>query len=1234
MKLKATLLFTVALIVCNLSYLQSQDNNTGHRVFLLGNTADIDLDSSFYTDFSQLLSTEDAFTVLINGDLITGESGGKLGAQDSLRIDKLLRPLSQFENGKVVIIPGDRDWNNSGKEGLKLVKQLEKLVESMDFDNVKWAIDKGCAGPEVIEINEYLSLVAISTQWYNHPYDKPEAVSADCKYGTVRDMLIALENEIEEAEGKNILVAGHFPLLSLGEYGGNFPLGKHLSPPVIGSFNVGYHQNVGISKDINNERFSFIRGSLENIIKRRGSVIYAGGHEHNLQVLEMNEDTYVVNSGSPTKARYAAKDKHKALYSKSMAGMVALNYQSSGEIDYKVYEYNKTGGFTTDDVGTLFTSACNNPSADIPVNGIYVPCKEEIAEGSHTITWAKDTIAVGGNYDVGNFTRRIIGAHYRTTWKTPVKVPYLDLENTNGGLTVYEKGGGHQTTSLKMKGGDGREYTFRSVDKDPTQLLPYELQNTVVSRTLQDITSMQQPYGAMAIGSLLDATTILHARPKLYMMPPSDDLGPFKNKYSNLLGMLEEKPKNTDEVKVPFADADEVAQSRKMFRELYKDHDNSVNTKEYAKSRMFDVLVGDWGKHEDNFKWAGYKTEEGTLYRAIPRDRDYVFSRWDGFLTYLADRKWGITRGENFGYELNDIRSLTFSSQPADRRLLTELTREDWQEAAEYIQTTITPEVIDNAMRAMPAEIYEVSGKIIGEKLKQRSKDLKTYADQYFELLNYDGVEVVGSNKREYFEVKRNPDGTVRVSMFNVGKGVDERGKKLLYERTFNPDETEEIRLYGLEGKDIFDISGEAKKSIKVSIIGGPDSDDVVDTSNVKSGGKKTLVYENAKSAEIELGKEGKRVDTWNKALYDYDRNRFGYNRYFPIAALTFNSRVGLGLLGGVQFTNYKHDKDDFSSKHSISGFASTESVNILKYKGRFHHVIHKWDITVGGNYANSASFNNFFGIGNGSINDDDLDAEDFYDVRYNNWGLNAGLIKDFWSKSNLSFNFSYENNETIREVGTILEDETSPILDGVFGLDDVNLFIASATLDIDFRDRASLPEKGIRLYLNYDSGFLTNAEDNTASDNYGILSGSIEQYFSTNGDKPLTLGLRLGGSTSSNEESIPFYKLQYLGQNSNLRGYDNNRFAGKSIAYLNTELRLPIANFQTSFLPLKLGIKGFYDTGRAFSDFDLTDEWHSGYGFGFYLVPLSESFAISLTAGFSEEESGLILFSIGSTFN
>ncbi|MEP4946134.1 MAG: hypothetical protein ABJU26_01225 [Flavobacteriaceae bacterium] len=137
-----------------------------------------------------------------------------------------------------------------------------------------------------------------------------------------------------------------------------------------------------------------------------------------------------------------------------------------------------------------------------------------------------------------------------------------------------------------------------------------------------------------------------------------------------------------------------------------------------------------------------------------------------------------------------------------------------------------------------------------------------------------------------------------------------------------------------------------------------------------------------------------------------------------------------------------------------------------------------------------------------------------------------------------------------------------------------------------------------------------------------------------TRGKKPITLGLRFGGPTAYGEEMISFYKLQYLGQNANLRGFVNNQFSGKSTLYFNSELRLQLAKFKTSIVQMKFGVKDFFDSGRVYSDFDFNNDWHQGYGFGLYLVPLSENFTIGISASFSEEESALVIFSIGSTFN
>ena len=300
------------------------------------------------------------------------------------------------------------------------------------------------------------------------------------------------------------------------------------------------------------------------------------------------------------------------------------------------------------------------------------------------------------------------------------------MDTTFGGLVVNGKGGGRQTTSLKLSGKDKREYVFRSVDKDPSKALPYELRGTIVSEVLKDQTTTQQPYGALAAAYWLDRINILHASPTLYVLPDDDALGAFKGEYSNLFGMLEVRPTDKAEKDKVFGGAKDIEKSYKMFDKLYRDHDNHVEKLEFVRARVFDLWIGDWSKHEDNWKWAGYKDEKGEVFRPIPRDRDHAFSRWDGIIPWLGDRKWAMPNGENFDYHIRGLRSLMWQARHLDRFVASEVTKEQWIKAAQEIQASITEKDIEEGVRKMPAEIYNPDGSEIEAKLKARIKDLAT----------------------------------------------------------------------------------------------------------------------------------------------------------------------------------------------------------------------------------------------------------------------------------------------------------------------------------------------------------------------------------------------------------------------------------------------------------------------------------------------------------------------------
>jgi hemolysin activation/secretion protein len=80
---------------------------------------------------------------------------------------------------------------------------------------------------------------------------------------------------------------------------------------------------------------------------------------------------------------------------------------------------------------------------------------------------------------------------------------------------------------------------------------------------------------------------------------------------------------------------------------------------------------------------------------------------------------------------------------------------------------------------------------------------------------------------------------------------------------------------------------------------------------------------------------------------------------------------------------------------------------------------------------------------------------------------------------------------------------------------------------------------------------------------------------------------------------TVPFQELVYVGGGTTVRGYAEQRFAGRRGAYGNAELRLLAVH-----LPFgDLGILGLVDAGRVWIPGESSDRWHAAAGGGLWLA-------------------------------
>lgn len=1106
---------------------------------------------------------------------------GYLEAKNNM--DAQIKALEGYK-GHAFFIPGNHDWYSGGLEGLK---REEDYIEEHLGKKAFYPKD-GCP-IKTLEVSDQVVVIAIDTEWYLTDWDKHPGINGECDIKDRETFFEEIESLIKKNRDKTTILALHHPMFSDGAHGGQFSWEQQLYPshsrvplPVLGSVINFLRRTSGASiEDLNNEKYRELRNRLVTLAQYSEKVVFVSGHEHGLQYIERNNVPQIV-SGAGSKSS-ATRLLPGSRFSTGQMGYAQFNVYADGSSQVTYYGATEAGEEVLFETQVLPADLgkgapqYNNSFPKTVKTSVYRP--EEVDKtGVHRALWGK---------------------RYRKYYGTQVEVPTVALDTLYGGLEPVRKGGGHQSRSLRLRDHDGHEYVMRALRKSAEMYLQSmafkdqyvvgDFKNTYPEALLSDFYTGSHPYAPFTIGPLSDAVGVYHTNPKLFYVPKQNALGDFNAEFGDELYMIEEHVSNENKKVASFGSPDDIVGTDELLEHLRKDEKYHVDETLYLRSRLFDMLIGDWDRHTDQWRWGVFKeSKDSIVYRPIPRDRDQAFSiMGDGLLMGFATRAVpSLKLMEGFHKKIRSVKG--FNSSPKtfalDLALLPETRLDQWEEQARYIQKHLDAATIDAAFAAFPPEVRDSTVAHIKEVLLARKSHLVETAQKYYALINKFGI-VAGTDKDDYFTLTLMSDGTTKVVGQRIKKGEKD---EVFFNKTFDRHFTKEIWIYGLDDKDVFDISGKYN-GIKIRLVGGINNDEYTIRQgrgiHIYDFKTKKNQYNDAFEAHIH------RTNDYATNTYQFSKIKSSNNLWMPSLGYNPDDGVRLGLSNTYTYNGFR--QNPFTQQHRIKGeyYFATKGFD-LQYTGEFANIWDQWNLELGARLTSSNFSQNFFGLGNETENLDDDLGMDYNRVRIEMKRLAPALVWRGYLGAKVKLGVSVEQMEVEetydRFVNTFYQEN---------GEENRNTFVGTeAQYEYRNQDSKAFPTLGMAASLKV--GYKANVTETGNEYGYVVPALSFDQKLVSNGRLVLATRAQAHFNLGNGYE---FFQAATLG-GEGLRGYRFQRFAGKTSFYQGTDLRFSFNQQKTRVLPIYTGLFGGFDYGRVWQPGEHSDQWHTSYGGGLFI--------------------------------
>ena len=1092
---------------------QEQENNSIHSLYLIGDAGGAEPGQSlqhFESLKAKLSKEQPNATMIFLGDNIYEKGMPKKDHENRKlaehRLNAQLDLITDFK-GRVIFIPGNHDYYSNGVKGVK--RQADYIEEKTGKKHL--FLPENSCPIEKVDLSDEVVLLVLDTQWYLENWDKNPTKNDDCEIKTRQQFFEEFESLVKKNAMKTTIVALHHPLFSGGSHGGQFKFSALATIPNL------LRKTSGASvQDQQNPFFIEFKKRLITLSQYGEKIVFVSGHEHILQYIERDNIVQVVSgSGSKsTASRHVAGSK----FSMSDLGYAKLDVFNNREVQIGFYK----AGETQDSLvysKRIFERDKKRNEMD------YALVFDSIKFAS---VYTEEEVSKGRAY------KYLWGKHYRKYYGMSIKAEVVSLDTLKGGLVPVRKGGGNQSNSLRLEDKNGQEYVLRALRKNSNRFLQSmfvdqniegKFEDTTTEDLLLDVFTTAHPYAPMVLGPLMDRLDIYHPNSNLYYVPKQAGLVQYNDEFGDELYFLEERAASGHGDKKNFGYSNKIISSDDMMNNLRASDDHYLNEKAYIRARLFDMLIGDWDRHKDQWRWAQFEEGKKRMYKPVPRDRDQAFSKYDGALMEFTTRI--IPAAKKMQVYKGEFRSLKWFNTnpfPVDKALINRSSLEVWLNQAEYIQKNISDDLIKESFKNLPLEVQDETVEDIIRIMKVRLKNLKKTAEEYHDYLAKYPV-VKGNDKDNYFKISRLKNGDTSVEIFNIKK--DSIGTKV-FEKTFSREITKEVWFYGLDDKDVFEVKGAGQKYILLRLIGGQNQDTYKITN-----GKKVIIHDFKDKKNHFETKKGKikLSNDYEKNLYDFHKNKYSQNQLIP--TIGFNPDDGFRLGINNIFTVYGFNRNPFSSQHTLKAhyYFATNGFDI-SYSYELANVLRKWNLFLAAGATSPNYSMNFYGFGNETINEEEELGDDYHRVRMSAYVAYPKLKWKGRMGAEIELGGLFEGIELENTEGRFIN--TLPVLQ-----EDRQYYVGvEGKYAYENFDNDAFPTLGMNFEL--EAGWKTNTNGNFDDITYLKPSLTLTHRLVANGKLVLSSKLKADLVWGDNFE---FYNAASIGGKDGLRGYRNQRF-------------------------------------------------------------------------------------------